>query len=128
MPSSQQQKCSFEAFKHSVNKYSTLKCSVWNVYSIQNKLAEVMEHVLDTESNVIFLTETWLTSMKSRYTADIKEYGFKLLHRIRKSEVKDRGGGVGILIKSTIKARIISSTAYSSFEHNIGKNACLFNK
>ena len=34
-----------------------------------------MEHLTDQNPDVIFLTETWLTSEKNNITAEIREYG-----------------------------------------------------
>ena len=98
-----------------------LKCSLWNVCSMNNKLPELMEHLTDTNRDVIFLTETWLTSEKNDITAEVKDYGYKLLHKIRKHREKDRGGGVGALLKSTISGKQLISKDYHSFEHNVVK-------
>ena len=62
---------------------------------MNNKLPELMEHLTDNDSDVIFLTETWLTSEKNNITAEEKEYGYTLRHKIRKNREKERGGGVG---------------------------------
>ena len=58
---------------------------------MNNKLAELMEHLTDNSPDVVFLTETWLTSEKNTITAEVKEYGYNLLHKIRKNREKDRG-------------------------------------
>lgn len=98
-----------------------LKCSLWNVCSMNNKLQELMEHLTDNNRDVIFLTETWLTSEKNNITAEVKDYGYELLHKIRKNREKDRGGGVGALLKSTISGKQLISKDYHSFEHNVVK-------
>ena len=81
----------------------TLKCSLWNVCSMNNKLPLLIEHLTDSQPDVIFLTETWLTSEKNNITAEVKDYGYHLLHRPRKNREKNRGGGVGILMRTSIK-------------------------
>ena len=68
-----------------------------------------MEHLTDSNPDLIFLTETWLTSEKSNITAEVKEYGYELLHKIRKNKEKDRGGGVGVLLRSTIAGKQVPS-------------------
>ena len=88
---------------------------------MNNKLPDLMEHLIDNSPDVIFLTETWLTSEKNNITAEVKEYGYVLLHKIRKNREKDRGGGVGILVKSTITGKQLVSKNYHSFEHNVVK-------
>ena len=80
-----------------------------------------MEHILDRQSDVVFLSETWLQSEKTAITAEIKTYGYQLLHDIRKDREKDRGGGVGIMVKSTLTAKQLSAKHYTSFEHSIVK-------
>ena len=57
-----------------------------------------MEHILDRNSDVVFFTETWLKDDKNAITAEIKTYGYKLLHNRRKEREKDGGRGVGILV------------------------------
>ena len=80
-----------------------------------------MEHITDKNPDVVFLTETWLTSEKNSITAEVKDYGYKLLHKIRKNREKDRGGGVGILLRSDIAGKQLLSKDYHSFEHNVVK-------
>ena len=96
-----------------------LKCALWNVRSLNEKLTNIMEHILDRQSDVVFLTETWLQSEKNSITAEIKTYGYQLLHNVRKNREKDRGGGVGIMVKSTLLCKQLSVTHYTSFEHSI---------
>ena len=84
---------------------SFLRCSLWNVCSLNNKLAEIMEHIVDRKSDIVFLTETWLQSDKNSITAEIKTYGYKILHDRRKDRKKETGGGVGILIKAGLMAK-----------------------
>ena len=71
-----------------------------------------MEHLTDNKPDVVFLTETWLTSEKNNITAEIKDYGYELLHKIRKNREKERGGGVGTLVKSRISAKPVISKDY----------------
>ena len=80
-----------------------------------------MEHIIDRESDIAFLTETWLHSDNNSITAEIKTYGYQLLHNRRKDRLKDRGGGVGILVKSTLTAKQLPAKHFSSFEHTIVK-------
>ena len=75
-----------------------------------------MEHLLDGNPDIILLTETWLNSEKNSITADIKDYGYVLYHKIRKKREKDRGGGVGSMVRSEIKCKPIPSKEYHSFE------------
>ena len=83
------------------------------------KLPELMEHLLDRQPDVAFITETWLKSEKNSITAEIKSNGYELVHKIRKDRDKNCGGGVGILIKSAITHKPLPSKEFHSFECNI---------
>ena len=98
-----------------------LLSSLWNVCSLNNKLPDLMEHILDRDSDVVFLTETWLKDDKNAITAEIKTYGYRLLHNRRKDREKERGGGVGILVRSTLVAKQLSVKHFQSFEHTVVK-------
>lgn len=80
-----------------------------------------MEHILDRNSDFVFVTETWLSSDKNAVTAEIQTYGYKLMHDRRKDREKETGGGVGILVKSSIIAKQLPAKHFQSFEHTIVK-------
>ena len=82
-----------------------------------------MEHLSDVDSDVVFFTETWLQSKNNSVTAEIRTYGYKLLHDIRKNREKERGGGVGIMVKTSILVKQLPAKHYESFEHSIAKLA-----
>ena len=99
----------------------TLKCSLWNVTSMVHKADTVMEHIIDHDSDIIFLTETWLTSDCNHVTSLVKDYGYELLHCRRKNRKKETGGGVGVLVRQRIKRKQLKTKRYSSFEHMMVK-------
>ena len=83
-----------ETLQGSNDNIPKLHCSLWNVCSLKNKLPEVtIEHVLDNDSDLFFITETWLTAERNKVTADFKEQGYILKHNIRNSSKKEGGGG-----------------------------------
>ena len=82
---------------------------------------------MDRESDIVFLTETWLQSDTNSITAEIKTYGYKLLHDRRKDRAKERGGGVGIMIKTGLAAKQQPARHYESFEYTV-VNLSLANK
>ena len=94
---------------------------MWNVRSLNNKLPDVMEHILDRESDIIFLTETWLQTDTNSITAEIKTYGYKLLHNRRKDRAKETVGGVDILVKTGLTTKQQPVRHFESFEHTIVK-------
>ena len=86
-----------------------------------HKTDDIMEHVLDRESDIVFLTETWLTSDCNHVTAKVKTYGYELLHCRRKNREKETGGGVGILVRTKMKKKHLKTKKYSSFENMMVK-------
>ena len=75
-----------------------------------------MEHVSDIDASIAFLTETWMEADKNDVTAVIKSYGYKLLHDRRRDREKETGGGVGVLVKSTMTYKHLKCKFFSSFE------------
>ena len=94
----------------------SIKCVSWNLQSVRNKCAEVMEHVLDVDASIAFLTETWMEADTNDITAVIKSYGYKLLHNRRRNREKETGGGVGVMVKSTMTYKHLKCKFFSSFE------------
>ena len=76
-----------------------------------------MEHLLDRDPGIVFVSETWLKSNKCSVTALVKTYGYVLVHNRRKDRQKETGGGVGVLLKQDFKYKRIPHKQFSSFEH-----------
>ena len=83
--------------QHHGSTLPNVKCLIWNVTSMINKTPDIMEHVIDRDPSIVLLQETWLKTNRSNVTSMVKEYGYILLHNIRKNREKTGGGGVGIL-------------------------------
>ena len=66
-----------------------LKCCMWNVTSMVNNSEAIMEHLLDRDPSVVFISETWLKSDKNLVTSLVKTYGYMLLHNRRKNKEKN---------------------------------------
>jgi len=96
-----------------------MMCVSWNVQSIRNKCAQVIEHILDHDTDVVFLSETWMEADKNDITALIKTYGYKLIHNRRQNRDKEGGGGVGVMLKVTMPHKHVSCKSFSSFEHTM---------
>ena len=78
-----------------------------------------MEHISDSDPDIVFFTETWLQSEKNSVTAEVKSFGYKLLHDPRKEREKERGGGVGIMVRDSIMAKHLPAKHFKSFEHTV---------
>ena len=78
-----------------------------------------MEHIIDFETDVAFVTETWMEAEKNDITAMTKKKGYRMLHNRRKGREKEVGGGVGILVRSTLNYKHLTCKPYKSFEHTM---------
>ena len=78
-----------------------------------------MEHVIDCDASIAFISETWMEADKNDITAIIKSYGYTLIHNRRKGREKIMGGGVGIMIKLSIIHKHLKSKMFSSFEQTM---------
>lgn len=95
----------------------SLKCAMWNITSIVNKTEIIMEHLLDRNPEIVFLSETWMKADKDNVTALVKTFGYTLVHNRRKNRQKELGGGVGFLLNSRLQYKRINQKDFSSFEH-----------
>ena len=107
--------------QHNPSTLPNVRSMTWNVTSMINKTSEIMELVTDRDPSIVFLQETWLKTNKSNVTALVKDYGYVLVHNIRKNRKKIIGGGVGIMLKNDVKYKRIKHKEYDSFEHVIVK-------
>ena len=87
--------------------------------AIRNKCAEVLEHLIDYDADVVFLSETWMEAEKTDVTAKFKERGYKMLHNKRTGRQKELGGGVGVVVRSSLYSKKLSCKPYKSFEHTM---------
>ena len=89
-----------------------LNIGVFNSRSICNKTAGVFDLLSDFDTDVCFLTETWLRKGDTSKVAEIKDLGYKLYHQSRPG----RGGGVAIAFKKQPSLKKQTSVRYKSFE------------
>ena len=91
--------------------------------SLNNKIHSVMEFLSDQSISLLFVTETWMTSMNNDVTATTKSHGFNMIHQIRPQySDKCRGGGVAIIFNSQLLnvTQVFVKTG-ESFEAVMGK-------
>ena len=87
-----------------------------------------MEHVIDCEADVMLLSETWLKSKRNDVTAAVSQYGYTLHHCNRNNRAKVTGGGVGVLVKKCLDAKLLKVKQYQTFEHCVVKINLIENK
>lgn len=91
------------------------KMGLMNCRSINNKTAIISLFIVDSQIDVIFLTETWLkTGLHSEWNlADATPNGFKS-HSIPRDS--GRGGGLAIIHKDCLKVSVLPHLCFSTFE------------
>ena len=79
------------------------------------KIRDLVENDIQDLDLAIF-TETWLhpDNTSSHQIGDITPPGFSFHHRARNGR---KGGGVRMLVKSILKSKVLSLTAFKFFEH-----------
>ena len=87
-----------------------------NARSICNKSRLINDFIADHNIDLFALSETWLRGDDSDlyYIRDICPDGYVFHHVPR---LHNTGGGVGIVLKNNIKAKIQAHESYCSFEH-----------
>ena len=88
-----------------------------NIRSVNNKEQQLKDYVVDNDSDLIALTETWLKpddELNRITVGDLCPKGYKFTHQPRTVQ---RGGGVGLLYKDTLDIKPQKVTKFLSFEH-----------
>lgn len=86
-----------------------------NAKSIKNKAGLINDFVVENNTDIMALTETWLLPGDADATVinDITPRGYIFKHVPRGG----RGGGVGLMFKKHLSLKMKSSKKYKSFEH-----------
>ena len=92
-----------------------------NVRSLSNKYSSIQKFILDNNTDVFAMSETWIRP-------DASQAGHTLFHQPRESR---RGGGVAFLVKNELQTSRIPTDTYSSFENllikiSLQNESCLF--
>ena len=84
-----------------------------NVRSIRNKGEFIADYVFEHDIDILCLTETWLTPHDDSLVASLTPDGFTFHHLPRQGR---RGGGVGIMLKSSFRVDMVKPWRAGSFE------------
>ena len=71
-----------------------------NARSVRNKIAVIMDHMVNSSIDICTFTETWLQEYDSVSIAGLSTAGFIFQSFPRKSE--RRGGGTGIMCRESL--------------------------
>ena len=98
------------------------KCGLLNSRSVNEKEHSISELITDNDLLFLLVTETWWSSDENKSEVSrgfINPDGYDLRHTPRPSTIATRGGGVGVIFKDSLKARVIKFKSFSSFEYQI---------
>lgn len=93
-----------------------LKVFTLNCRSVKNKALSLCDFIVSEDADILALTETWLgTSVDPGVIAELLPKGYDILHSSRKEQ---RGGGVAVIFRTSIKVNQINTeNVYTHFEH-----------
>ena len=106
-----------------------LKLSLWNSRSMMNKSAAICDSILNNNTDIFIITESWIESSKRTFIdADLNStlIGFVTVHCPRAKNRK--GGGLSVIVKSELKISDNRAPVFKTFEildlniYNRGKN------
>ena len=81
--------------------------------SLRNKIPSVISLMTDHDLDILFITETWLSTLDSSHITALNTPPYCFIHNPRDSP--HPGGGTGILYKYSLT---ISNMSYHSFSHS----------
>ena len=86
---------------------------MWNPQSLQNKLLDFIQTLIDNDIELAFVTETWMTCANNLTSGLLKESGYVMFHTFRSDQ---KGGGVAILTKTSFVAKNSKMFKFLTFE------------
>ena len=90
------------------------KICVLNLQSACNKVDAISDFILENDCDIAFLTETWVSEDNNFVCQQFTPNGFSTYHI---SRVGKLGGGVGIVIRNSIKTIPMELDKFKSFEY-----------
>ena len=89
----------------------------YNPWSLRNKVAGVMDLIVDNNVDICCVQETFLRKSDGAIISEIKDRGYKI-HSYRKSHYESHGGGVAVIYKQLLQVdKISTKKKYASFEN-----------
>jgi len=98
----------------------SLRVGTINARSMRPKAPAISDLVTSKSLDILSITETWLTKRETTAgLTDITPIGFSLYHKPRAGRKK--GGGIALLLSSSLRFSAMSIPDYKSFEAICGK-------
>ena len=96
-----------------------LQLAIVNARSLRNKTQDFLHHAISKDLDVCIISETWLNDNDSPTISAMQNGGYKFENIDRSGS--HRGGGLGILYKSSINVERLNTTHFATFEMGIWK-------
>ena len=92
-----------------------LQCSLWNARSVRDKCGAVISSILENQTDVFVITETWLRDQNDPTIGDLKSslFGYDIIHCPRSQR---KGGGVAVIARKNLRSKQIRTVSFNSFE------------
>ena len=86
-----------------------------NARSINNKWFQIKDYVVDIDTDILAVTETWQKADEccDYITRDVTPAGYTFVHSPKLNAI---GGGVGMLYRTNLKVQQLNSDSNKSFE------------
>ncbi|PIK45271.1 hypothetical protein BSL78_17868 [Apostichopus japonicus] len=100
----------------SFHRNRKLSFSLWNARSINNKIAAVCSSIVENDTDIFAVTETWIGEHRQCAVSEFKASlsGYNVYQRPAQNR---KGGGVALIIRSDYKVKKMNSGLFKSFEH-----------
>ena len=85
----------------------------FNARSVKNKSAEILDYICDCKADLFAITETWLTADDVTVRMELCPDGYKFIDHPRFGR---RGGGTGLVYRSTLGINKVYAGEKASFE------------
>ena len=108
----------------SVRRYSALapivadkhlSLCLLNACSVKNKTADLFDYICDCKTDLVAITETWLTTDDAAVRAELCPVGYRISDRPRTGR---RGGGVALIYRDSLSVRRLDAGEKESFEYS----------
>ena len=97
------------------SKPRNINFTVWNARSVDGKLQSVSDSIIENNTDVFAVTETWFkesdNNIAARLTSSLSGYN---IHQVPR--VKQRGGGIAVITRSTLKFTQNKTLTFKFFE------------
>ena len=99
------------------NSHNCVRTGLINARSVVNKCGVISELVLERDLSLLAVTETWLRKGDDSVINNLCPPAYNFVSVPRPDHKSCRGGGIGLLHKSTLEVETVHRPHFPSFEH-----------